>query len=386
MMNRCALLLLSLLLASCAVVPPAPVPRAEHLLADQRFAAASEPVNADDVFALSPAMKKYLATDIAAQVRSKGRAQALVDALYRKGDLKLEYDAALTRNAAQAFDARSGNCLSLVIMTAAFAKELGLAIEYRDVFTEETWGRSDDLFYSIGHVNLSLLRPKVDPGFARNEGERMTIDFLPPRDLRGLRTRVVGEDTIVAMYMNNRAVEAFARGQVDDAYWWARGAVWRDPQFLSAYNTLGVIYQRHGDLLLAEKTLRYVLDAEPENTRAMSNLVAVLNEQNRVAEAGTLKRKLEQLEPNPPFSYFNRGVAAMRDGNVKAAKELFEKEVDRAAYYHEFHFWLALAYVRLGEVEPARKHLTMAMENSTTRKDHDLYAAKLDRIRFATQQ
>jgi hypothetical protein len=42
----------------------------------------------------------------------------------------------------------------------------------------------------------------------------------------------------------------------------------------------------------------------------------------------------------------------MRDGNVKAAKELFEKEVDRAAYYHEFHFWLALAYVRLGEVEP----------------------------------
>ena len=98
------------------------------------------------------------------------------------------------------------------------------AVEYHDVFTEETWGRSDDLFYSIGHVNLSLLRPKVDPGFARNEGERMTIDFLPPRDLRGLRTRVVGEDTIVAMYMNNRAVEAFARGQIDDAYWWARGA------------------------------------------------------------------------------------------------------------------------------------------------------------------
>ena len=162
--------------------------------------------------------------------------------------------------------------------------------------------------------------------------------------------------------------------------------VWRDPKFLSAYNTLGVIYQRHGDLPLAEQTLRYVLDARAGEYARDVQSRRCAQRAGRVAEAGTLKRKLEQLEPNPPFSYFNRGVAAMRDGNVKAAKELFEKEVDRAAYYHEFHFWLALAYVRLGEVEPARKHLAMAMENSTTRKDHDLYAAKLDRIRFATQQ
>ena len=59
---------------------------------------------------------------------------------------------------------------------------------------------------------------------------------------------------------------------------------------------------------------------------------------------------------------------------------MFAKEVDRAAYYHEFHFWLALAYVGLGEMEPARKHMTIAIENSTTRKDHDLYAAKLGHI------
>jgi hypothetical protein len=31
-------------------------------------------------------------------------------------------------------------------------------------------------------------------------------------------------------------------------------------------------------------------------------------------------------------------------------------------------------------MEPARKHMTIAIENSTTRKDHDLYAAKLGRI------
>ena len=43
----------------------------------------------------------------------------------------------------------------------------------------------------------------------------MTIDFLPPQDIRGLRTRVIGEETIVAMYMNNRAAEAFIGGQLE---------------------------------------------------------------------------------------------------------------------------------------------------------------------------
>ena len=63
---------------------------------------------------------------------------------------------------------------------------------------------------------------------------------------------------------------------------------------------------------------------------------------------------------------------------------MFSKEVDRAAYYHEFHFWLALAYVGLGDMEHAREHMSIAADNSTTRKDHDLYAAKLERLRAST--
>ena len=42
------------------------------------------------------------------------RRRALIDALYRPGALKLEYDAGTTRNAAQTFEARAGNCLLLV--------------------------------------------------------------------------------------------------------------------------------------------------------------------------------------------------------------------------------------------------------------------------------
>src|SRR5213594_5218047 len=218
-MKHCAVLLLSLILAACATVPEPQ--RTERLFNDDLFHAPSERISAEDVFALSDAMKHYLSTDIAAQLRTKGRQQALIDALYSKSQLKLDYDSAMTRNAAQAFAARSGNCLSLVIMTAAFAREMGLPVRYQSAFVDQTLSRSGDIQFFSGHVNLTLGRRQTHDRFGHNEPD-LTIDFLPPQEIRGLRTRSIGEATIVAMYMNNRAAELFAQGLVNNAYWWAR--------------------------------------------------------------------------------------------------------------------------------------------------------------------
>ena len=379
-MKLLALIAALLLVAACATAPPTPQ-QPERLFDDALFKAPSVNVSAASVFAVSPEMRQYLDHDVAKLVRSRGRQQALFDALYHPGQLKLEYDAGMTRNAAEAFAARSGNCLSLVIMTAAFAKEMGLTVRYQNVFGDETWTRNGDFYLAIGHVNLSLGRRPMEAQFGRNEYDLMTIDFLPPSDIRGQRSWVIDEPTIVAMYMNNRAVESLTTDHPDDAYWFAREAIVQQPRFMAAFNTLGVVYHRHGNLAEAQRAFEFVLEREPANTRAMSNLALVLQDQGRIAAAAEFTRKLQQMEPNPPFAYFKRGLAAMEQGNYRVARDMFAKEVDRAAYYHEFHFWLALADVGLGDMEGARKHMTIAIENSTTRKDQELYAAKLDRIR-----
>src|SRR6266496_647355 len=128
-MKRWAGLALSMLLAACASVPATEPP--QRLFNDDVFLASSERIHAEDVFAISAEMKSYLETEFARGDHGKDRRRALFDALYKKGGLKLEYDLATTRNAAQTFEARSGNCLSLVIMTAAFAKEMGLPVRYQ---------------------------------------------------------------------------------------------------------------------------------------------------------------------------------------------------------------------------------------------------------------
>src|SRR5579862_2305293 len=166
-MHRWLTLLVPLLLAACA--GPMRVEHSETLFDDARFMPASERISAADVFATNDAMKHYLHVEIDPQLRLKGRQQGLINALYSKGQLKLDYDPGMTRNAAQAFEARSGNCLSLVIMTAALAKELDLSVHFQNVIVDETWSRTGDVYFSIGHVNLTLGKKDTDVISRRRE-------------------------------------------------------------------------------------------------------------------------------------------------------------------------------------------------------------------------
>jgi hypothetical protein len=70
---------------------------------------------------------------------------------------------------------------------------------------------------------------------------------------------------------------------------------------------------------------------------------------------------LAKLEPEPPFANFNRGMAALRAGDLVAAKESFKREIARAPDYHEFHFWLAIAHLGLGESDERASVTSVAM-------------------------
>ncbi len=378
-----ALCLLALYLGGCAHVEPSPAP-AISLFRDELFKPQAEPIDPEAVFALSPAMRDYVDNEVSHLLRSRGLREGLLEALYTKGQLQLEYDADQTRTASQAFADKRGNCLSLVIMTGAFARHLNLPVRYQSVFLDDFWARKGDMYFLTGHVNLSLARRRAEPNsFSGDDGSMMVVDFLPGVELRGQRSREIDEHTVVAMYMNNRAAESLARNEVDAAYWWVKAALRADGRLLSAYNTLGVIYRRHGEPALAQASFRHVLSVEAENTQALSNLLLVLAEQgqSRLPEAQILEAKLRELQPYPPYKFFDEGVAAMRRGEYQQAKALFERELARSAYFHEFHFWAALANYGLGDVQAAHKHMAQALENSSNERERQMYSAKLDLLK-----
>ena len=123
------------------------------------------------------------------------------------------------------------------------------------------------------------------------------------------------------------------------------------------------------------------LAIEPDHKVALGNMVTVLQRLGRDDEARAASARLARLEPYPPFHYFDQGLAAMSRGDYRVAREMFAREVERAGYYHEFHYWLALAEWRLGNVEGARSELNEALAASGARGDRERYAAKLAWLR-----
>ena len=372
---------LSLLLAGCAGLDPTPPPPAA-LFADSRFAPPSEAVGAGDLFTLSPAMRASLDSPaFQERLRAKGSRHGLVDALYSQTDLKLEYDSTNTRNARETYEARIGNCLSLVVMTAAFAKELGMPVQYQSVSMDHLWSRNKGLYLSSSHINISLGPSTSDVRRGHDPHQLLTVDFLAREDAARLRSRTLEEDDVIALYLNNRAAEALLRQRLDDAYWWARAAVEVRPRLVSALNTLGVVYQRHGDLALAERAFASALTQEPENLAVLRNMEPLLTALGRPQEAQLLARRIAGIEPVPPYQWFDQGLAALKAGRNERAVELFEREVRRAPYNDEFRFWLGMAYLRAGNVSEAREHIALAVDNSTQRDMRELYAAKLAQLR-----
>ncbi len=361
-------------MAACAQLPPGgPV---DELWRDAHFAAPATPVDADALFALSEPMREFIAAE---RLRTPADPRRALAAALRGRSLRIEYDGALTRTAAQTFDARAGNCLSLVVMTAALAKALGVPVQFQSVAVDPAWSRRGDLLLVAGHVNVSLGR-RPSRAARADEVDRLVIDFLPPQDLRGLRAVPLAESTVVAMYLNNRAAELLAGGDVDAAYWHARAALRHDPAFLAARNTLAVVYLRRGLPAAAEQVLHSVLAADARHTTAIANLVPVLERLGRTDEAQAWRERLARVEAQVPLHFLALGQAAMREGRFRDAAASFARELDRDPQLLEARFGLAAAHEALGEREQARRELANVLRHGPTTADRERAAAKLARL------
>ncbi len=373
---------LTLWLVACAAVPAAP-PAPLQLLHDELFPRAGTPIDPAQLFAPSPAMQDFLHARLAHPGHPDRALEALVEAMSRDDILRLGYDSSRTRSAAEAFEDHAGNCLSLVMLTASFAHALGLPVQYHLAEIEPYWSRQGRLLVASGHVDLTVSLPLREIGVSHGS-LGYTFDFLSPQDARTLPTRDISEDTVIAMFLNNRAAEALVDEQLDRAYAWARLAVQRDPGFAPAYNTLGVIYLHAGAAADAAPAFRAALLLDADNPRMIGNLIDAVSTLGDRAEAQRLQASLDRIEPEPPYRLFDLGTAAFQRKDYAAAQALFRRAVGHTDYDPEVHFWLARAAWALGQPARAQREIEQALALATSSHQRSRYTAKLDWLRAQT--
>jgi len=369
-------------LTACMTPPPTPQLADATLWQDAAFSPPQQPVDVSQLFTLSDEMQRYLRVELGPRLQSEGRLRGLYRALQASQQLKLDYDARITRTAAEAFEARSGNCLSLVILSAAMARSLGLNVHFQQVQVEASWSLAGDVLVVNDHVNLVLGQRAQGSVWTDDSGMSLVVDFLPHELMQGQPSRTITEATIVTMFMNNRAVEHLLSGATDDAYAWAQAALRRDPNFTPALNTLGVIYQRKGLLGPAEQAWQMALRQQADSPGVLGNLAAVQRARGLTDEAARSEARLARLQREAPWGEFRRAQAALQSGDAGTARALLERLLKRDATQRDVHVWLAQAYLQLKQPEQASRHLALAVQHSPTH-EQGLYAGKLARLQAA---
>ena len=166
-----------------------------------------------------------------------------------------------------------GNCMSLAVLTTAYAKYLGLDFTYRKVSTLPIYTKKDDVILSSSHVQTLI----YDPSFIADKdafyffNPAVVIDYFPSNSNR--TGQMFSYETFLAMYYKNIAADALTEKDLNKSFLYANKAYKYDPENIEVINLLAVIHRRTGDLKTAEAIYKAGIDKGEDSIALLSNYI-----------------------------------------------------------------------------------------------------------------
>ncbi|PCH95208.1 MAG: hypothetical protein COB83_09440 [Gammaproteobacteria bacterium] len=208
-----------------------------------------------------------------------------------------------TYNAETAMRLNKGNCMSLAVLTTAYAKLLGLEFSYRKVSTLPVFEKKNNLIISSSHVQTIIYdaddTTETSNRYASKAG--LVIDYFPSKDNHA--GKYFGEQAFISMYYKNLAGDALVENDLALAFKLAKQAYTYNENSVEVINSLAIIHRRAGDVNSAEAIYQAGFKIDQKNLRLISNYIMLLKSQNRIAEAQEYQQQLNQLDDPNPFHW-----------------------------------------------------------------------------------
>lgn len=386
-MKACMLIVLSVLISACAsndfhdleastnqmlsVQKPTPPKLHHELFVDNSLHQKS--IEQSDIFALAPEQRqqflKYFNDhqhrDIRPHIRVANYIQAFSDGFSYQGD---------TVDAAKAFTEKNGNCLSLAILSTAFAQTAGLRFQYNRVHSAPIYQEYENVQLVSTHVNLTIFDAPQTAGDYWLSGA-ITIDYFRTKD--SYISDVVTLDELKIMYWNNLASEAIIKGELNHAYSYTLAANNIDPLYPETLNLLAILYKRMQRSDLAYAVYDFMDTNNIVSFSAVDNFASLLGEMGDRKRAAELRVKIQHIIDDNPYTWLSRGKAHFEKGELRLAESYFLKSSAYGPYLHEPLYNLAKLYVKQNRFKKARTILLKAKELAYMPDDEKRLQAKI---------
>ncbi|MBD1389095.1 hypothetical protein IC617_06605 [Neiella sp. HB171785] len=285
------------------------------------------------------------------------------------------YDNKTTFTASQTFHEQAGNCLSLSILTHAFAEHLQLKAYFLEPDVPFFWEMHDS-FETLGdHINVYIRSRQNLNKIWGSSG--FIVDFTENDLYRYAKRYELSKDDIVGSFYHNRAAEALAADDLDLAYSFSYHALQNAPQKSKSYSLIGIVLRRMGEVELAEQAYNIGMQLDAMDPVLLNNLAFFYRTENRDYEALLMSLRLDQIKLESPFVLAREAESYYLEGSYNDALRHYNKAIRRADYIHNFYFGKARVLLALGEYEDALVALEKAQELSTTREQNARYGGKI---------
>ena len=268
----------------------------------------------------------------------------------------------LTSNESMA--SKTGNCLSMAMVTKSLADLVNVEIEYELVASPPTYQKEGDVVLISQHVRTILLDPKAGdvPGYSPLWRGGVRVDYFPSEG--NVRLRKVEAPEFYSMFFSNRAVEALGNNQDALAFEYLTYALPLDKTQPQVINMLAVVHERANDLESAERIYLYGLKYGGESFVLLNNYFNLLEKQDRKQEAKQIADRLRKYRDPNPYKWVELGNEELANRNFSTAIRYFKKARKLASYLHEPYAGIARANYFLGNISRAKRSYKKAIRYS----------------------
>ena len=173
----------------------------------------------------------------------------------------------------------------------------------------------------------------------------------------------------VPLLINILADANFRFGRYSKAINFYRRAIQLKPDYLEAYNNLGVAYKETGDLTAAIESYQKAISLNPDQAAVHNNLGVALNKISRFKESIKAYNKALELKPDYAEAYNNIGVAYNELGMNENAVSSYKKAIEFNNQYVSAYFNLGNAYRALDNNQDAIINYKKAIELNPNHMD-----------------
>jgi Flp pilus assembly protein TadD len=305
----------------------------------------------EQVMAVPPELRAQLQQQVIDGGGSgRSRLERLVEFLFRKSGLGMEYSVDATLTVEQAYRTRKANCLTFTLLTVALARESGLQAYGQELDDIVGWHLADNIVFRFNHVNAGITLGR----------SRFTVDVA--RDLVMSRNppEPISDQRLLALYYNNRAAALLASTSPTAAAPYMAMTLQLAPRYAGAWANAGVLHLSQGDPQAAERDYLKALALDPENASALVNLVTLYRNNGNEARRTIYLRRLEKVRVKDPYFQYLQAGDDERQGDYTGAVQHYRRAIRLYDRDSRFYFGLAHAYRQLGQERHARRALSHA--------------------------